>query len=283
LTAKLLIMGAILSGFAAASVSYDATVLANNPVLFTPLDEHSGATATNLSTTSGAQNGTYNSVTLGIPGGPDGDGGGFTPIGSYVGVPNDTALDVTSTFSIEVWIKVASASANGLGGIFAINRGTNGTGLSLILNGDHPEVGMNNNVVNYAELSTGNVVNGQWNQIVVTWNGGAPTFYINGVATGNQDANTFPHLLALSTTLPVSIGAEFPNQNTAGGRWFNGGIEDVSFYNTALSAGQVSADFQAGVPEPGPLMLMAAGLALLLFSEKKSRISIVPVRSHGNS
>jgi hypothetical protein len=267
----LFICGAILPGFAVANSIYDSTVLANNPVLFTPLDEKSGTTATNLSTASGVQNGVYNSVTLGIPGGPDGSGGGFTSIGNYVSVPNYTAVDVGSEFSLEVWVDVASASANSLGGIFALNRALNGTGLTLWLNGDHPEIGFNNGSTNYAELSSGSITNGQWNQIAVVWKeGAAPLFYINGVATGNQDANTFAQFLSLSTTLPVSIGAEFPNQNNAGGRWFNGDIEDVSFYNFALIPSLVAADYQAGVPEPESLVLMGAGLAFFVVTIRRA-------------
>ncbi len=268
----LLICGAILPGYAFANSIYDATVLANNPVLFVPIDEKSGTTATNLATAAGAQNGVDNLVTLGIPGGPDGSGGAFTSIGSFISVPNYGAVDVTSALSLEVWVDVTSANANAVGGIFAINRALNSTGLALRLNGGHPEIDFNNNAINYAELSTGTVTSGQWNEIVVTWSEGAPTFYINGVATGNQDANMFTQLLNLSTTLPVSIGAEFPNQLTPGGRWFTGDIEDVSFYNTALTASQVAAGYQAGVPEPGSLLLIGAGLLFVAERIRRDRI-----------
>jgi hypothetical protein len=126
-----------------------------------------------------------------------------------------------------------------------------------------------NNGANYTELSSGSVINGQWNQNDVVWNEGAPAFYINGALTGNQDANTFSTALNLSTTIPVSIGAEFPNQNNSGGRWFNGDIEDVSFFQAALTPSSVASDYQSAVPEPRSLLLIGAGL-LFLARKKKS-------------
>ena len=252
------------SYIASATTIYDTTVLGNGPVAFFPLDEMSGTTANNLANTN--ENGTYHGVALGVSGGPDGSGAGFTPVGTYVGAPNYPAIDATSAFSIEAWVNVSSASANGLGDIFAINRQANGTGIALWLNGDHPELGLNNGA-NFAELSTGSVTNNAWNQIVVTWNnavnGGAPLFYINGALAGNSDASAFTGALGLTNAPGLNIGAEFASQLNPGGRWFNGSIEEVSFYNYALSPNQVSADFAAAAPEPSSLLMIAGGLMWL--------------------
>lgn len=263
--AQILIGWMIVCGMAAASSLYDTTVLSNDPVEFLPLDNTSGTTATNLSTTTGAQNGTENDVTLGVTGGPDGHGIGFTPAStSEVSVPNYSALDVTTQFSVEVWVDVPSSTANSLGTIFAINRATNSTGISLALTGLTPLIALNSNGVNYSENSASSLIAGQWNQIVVTWSGGAPTFYINGVETANVNSNTFTQPLTLSTTIPNSIGAEFPGLGTSGGRFFDGSIEDISFYNKVLTPGEVAADFNAATaPEPASMLLFAGGLGIV--------------------
>jgi hypothetical protein len=259
------------TSIASAASIYDTTVLNNGPAAFFPLNETTGVTANNLADTN--ENGAYHNVVLGVPGGPDGSGGAYTPIGSYMGAPNYPALDATTGFTIEAWINVTSANANALGGIFALNRATNSTGIALWLNGDHPELGLNNGAANYAELSTGTIANGKWNQVAVTWsqalNGGAPLFYIDGTLVGNSDANTFTQALNVANGPALYIGAEFANQLTAAGRWFNGDIEDVSFYNRALTGTEIANDFAAATPEPASLALIGSGL--VLFATRRLR------------
>jgi hypothetical protein len=258
-TISTLILFSAITTMAEASSLYDATVLSNNPVAFFPLNEVSGNTANNLSHASGAQNGTYNAVTLGVPGSPDGTGGAYNGTSSFVNVPNYAALDTTRFFSIEAWVNVSGPAANPLGTIFSINRATDGTGLALALQGDTPELAINNNAVNFSTTATGAVTPGTWDQLDVTYNGSNVAFYINGNPAGTT---AFTQNLALSTTLPLTLGVEFPN-GFLGGRYFKGDIGDVSFYNTTLTPEQVHADFAASVPEPGSLLLMAAGLLLL--------------------
>ena len=263
----------------AASV-YDTTVLANNPVAFFPLNETSGTTANNASHASGAQNGTYNAVTLGVPGSPDGAGASYNGSSSYVSVPNYTALEVTTDFSIEAWVKVSGPSANSLSTIFSINRATDGTGLAFALEGDTPELAINNNAVNFSTTATATVTPGTWDQLDVTYNGTAVDFYIDGNLAGTTP---FSQNLALSTTLPLTLGVEFPN-GYLGGRYFNGDIGDVSFYDTALTAPQVQADFAASAPEPASLLLLAVGFSILAGCAYKRRLKLGQFRStHGRS
>ncbi|MGH9621607.1 MAG: LamG-like jellyroll fold domain-containing protein [Bryobacteraceae bacterium] len=238
---------------------YDTTVLANSPVAFFPLNEASGTTANNASHASGAQNGVYNNVTLGVPGTPDGTGGAYNGTSSFVSVPNYAALDVTKDFSIEAWVNTAGPTANSLGTIFSINRGPNSTGLAFALQGDAPELSINNNSVNFFTTASQTATPGTWNQLDVTYNGTDVDFYIDGSLAG---ATSFTQSLALSTTLPLTLGVEFPD-GFLGGRFFQGDLGDVSFYNTALTAQQVEADFAASVPEPASLLLMGLGFLIL--------------------
>ena len=245
---------------------YDPTVLAQHPIAFFPLNETSGTTANNLAGPPDNVNGTYNNVTLGIAGGPDGSGAGFDGTNSFIGIPFYSALDVTTAFSIEAWIDVTAANAMNLGSIFAINRATDGTGLSLSVDDDKLLLELNSSGTNYTEFSAGDVPFGEWAEVAVTWSntvdGGAPQLYIDGVLVANQDSNTFTNSLVLSSSLGANIGVEFAN-GFDGGRYFNGDIEDVSFYNTVLSANQIAADFAAGAPEPSSLLLAGGGLLLL--------------------
>ena len=276
---KFLALVALLFGGASVSRAgsiYDTTVLGNSPVAFFPLDESSGTTANNLANAS--ENGTYNGgVTLGVPGGPDGSGAGFTPTGTSVGIPLYSALKVTTAFSIEAWIDVTTANESNLASIFAINRNTSGTGLALSVYQNQLTLGMNNSTVNYGETAQPQLPDGVWDQVALTWSssvdGGAPQFYINGVLVANSDANTFTQSLSLGGATAANIGVEFANGDN-GGRWFQGGIEDVSFYNTALTADQISTDYAASVPEPSSLGLTAGGLLLMFVSVRRYRRGI---------
>ncbi len=109
-----------------------------------------------------------------------------------------------------------------------------------------------------------NVLDDQWNNIVVTWDGvGVAIIYVNGAidaASGTLNVNTGPGASAAGN---VWIGsAERFDTTGAGGtldqdnRRFKGLIDDVRIYDYALSQAEVSAL----VPEPTSLGLLALGL-----------------------
>ncbi len=76
----------------------------------------------------------------------------------------------------------------------------------------------------------------QWRQVTITSKSGESKLYINGVLIDTKNA-TFTSITAANL---LRIGSGYLN-----GRFFNGSIDEVKIYNTALTAAQVLAEYNA--------------------------------------
>jgi hypothetical protein len=98
------------------------------------------------------------------------------------------------------------------------------------------------------------VRDGEWHQVVGTYDGAVAKVYVDGWLTGGQGhwAGAVP-----KTAYDLTIGANRSNPKPEAGEVdasFNGMMDDVMMYNRALSADEVQAlfKFQGGVPGPKP-------------------------------
>ena len=92
--------------------------------------------------------------------------------------------------------------------------------------------------------SNNTVQNNEWNHIAAVSDGNTMRIYING----EQDPNTKAAPASLhSSSYNLQIGTwEYsPNQRDT---YFNGVIDEVKIYNRALSAEEIKADYEAGIP-----------------------------------
>jgi hypothetical protein len=92
---------------------------------------------------------------------------------------------------------------------------------------------------------------GQWSHVALVYNGTNRIFYLNGVVAGTGSA---PAVTA--ETDNSSIGNIIPNDSSS----FNGGIDEVSIYNRALSSNEIVGIYLAGSygkcsSAPGPLLV----------------------------
>lgn len=108
----------------------------------------------------------------------------------------------------------------------------------------------------------------QWHHYVGTYDPDGPSgeqikLYVDGVLV---DTGTATGAL-LTGGNPLWIGRD----HYSGDRWFDGMIDEVVIYSTALSAERISAHFHAVVPEPGSLAMamVACGLCLLSFRPRR--------------
>jgi len=194
----------------------------------------------------GSNTGDYkNGSTLGVPGALSGDtntAAQFDGANDYVQMTGTTGLPVgASVRSTELWFKTTSSAQEVLFsyGAFGstleyglwLNAG--GTGMTAWGNG-------NGNDKSFTLASAVN--DGHWHQVVETYDGTTIILYVDGVALAGQAATR-------NTTLDMhgfSIGAILEYNDGNYGGFFNGSIDEVSFYTTTLTQATITNHYQLG-------------------------------------
>ena len=151
----------------------------------------------------------------------------------FTGAGNDAVTFSSIAFSgsatISAWVKPDDLSADGAFRTIIGNSG--GDRIFISSSGD---LVIRQNASNLSLSPSGVVSVGEWAHVVVTWDGSTATGYINGVVTS-----------------PTRSVASITNYNrigiiSASGEW-DGAIDDVRIYNTALSASEIQQLYQVGL------------------------------------
>ncbi len=118
-------------------------------------------------------------------------------------------------------------------------------------------------------------VGDQWTHVVGTfdWDGNTPDVDGNITGTGTLYVNGQP---VKSGTLsyrpydngPLLIGAGWGSGSIR--YYFDGKMDEVAVYNSALTDVQVLAHYNATIPEPGSLLLLGLGAIGLLLARRKA-------------
>jgi RHS repeat-associated protein len=247
--------------------AHSAAVLAADPIDYWRLAESGTVDAVNEVNGNTAS---YNSVTLGVAGGPFDDPAvpsdnttvaSFDGTSSYVALPQDY-VPSTAPFSTSLWFKAASGTSGPLFSyqsypiwdttsagqwVPALYIGTSGK-----LYGEYWSGGVNQIV------TTGTVTNNAWHHVVLTASASSQSMYLDGALVGTKSAtwtnasSAYPYLGA------ARMGGSWPDQPHQGASppvpwYFKGQIAEVSVYGTQLSAAQVTAEYStkakaAGLP-----------------------------------
>lgn len=210
--------------------TYASTILGTAGLVgYWRLGETSGTTAVDAKATS---NGTYaGGYTLGQPGALTRDSNAAVDLNGstgYVTVPSVPALSPTSRVSIEAWVNPDSVT----GTRWIVNKGTD---YYLYISNGTTYFGIRTPAGAYLYVATTLVTVGSWQHLVGTYDGAAMTLYRNGVEIARA---SFTGAIA-ATTSPVVIGAIGPT-----GSWFDGRIDDVAVYSTALTADAATVRYQ---------------------------------------
>lgn len=222
-------------------LSYLEEVQADSPVAFYPLDETDGVVATDVV---GGFDGEYlNGVVLGGPGSVLSETG--TSIGLLQG--SATKVDVPyaaelnpAVFTVEVWAQVTGGTsyrspltsrADGpqRGYIFYANP----SNVWQFWTGSGEQTG-------WHVLSGPGVVNGAWTHLVGVFDGFTKKFYLNGQEVASAD-NV---LVGPNDEHPLRIGGGATE--STGSFFFQGQVDNVAIYDSALSAERIQAHYVTG-------------------------------------
>jgi len=229
--------------FVAPPSPYSTVVAADHPIAYWRLDETAGPTAID---SAGYHDGTYvGSPVFGAPSAittETNKGVNFAGAGS-VTVPNYPELNPKGAFSLEAWTRPNTGGSDQGGFIVASQNRSNSRG-GYSLNADfffaEYEIDMgapNSSVTRYD--STTLPQDGVAVHIVFAWDGVSPqgAIYVNGTKTTTPQAGYTDNMnnFVNNTVQPLTMGIRYDGS----GPW-NGVVDEVAFYDYALSDAQVT-------------------------------------------
>lgn len=166
----------------------------------------------------------------------------FDGVNDYVQVTGATGIPLGSAArSVEAWFKTTSSARQvifdygnlGNGQEFGLWINSGGGGFTAWGWGAGYDVGF---------TAPAPVNDGQWHQVVVTFSSGVLTLYIDGVALPAQSTSRITTMDAHG----FGIGAVINPDDINSGGFFDGFIDEVSLYGTALSPATVAAHYELG-------------------------------------
>lgn len=164
----------------------------------------------------------------------------------YVEVPHHDALNTRTALTVEAWIK-PTAIMQDWQKIICKSLGKN-TDYSIIGRKDN-QIGFSIKIGNVAQTAYSKlpIALNQFTHVVGTYDGKKLCLYING-----KLANSFAVTGKINDNKgALRIGGDTVNAN------FKGVIDEVNIYSQALSASDVLSRYEAGLPDPGEMNLVA--------------------------
>ena len=167
----------------------------------------------------------------------------FDGIDDYVYVPNSTSLNITTAISVSAWFKTTSSS-----GMYLLTQGS-GSQIKYYVQFYAPinriRVGIFDGSGVLVNLDNTQVFNdGQWHNLTFTTDALTTTNGVKVYFDGNLLSNkgTLNNNGIRTAASGLYIG-QIPNTTR-----FNGNIDEVSLFNSELSATDITSIYNSGVP-----------------------------------
>lgn len=216
-------------------------ILADSPVAYYRLGEASGIVANDSSgndvhgTYSPNSSGSWTGGTLEVSGAVIGSDTAATFNGTTGRVEIASVFGITDfPFTCEAWIKTSDTS----GSIFGICGLYGGTSVLKGIGMENNKPHLNNSNAN-RDLATSSVNDGQWHHVVgVFISTASRKIYVDGIEDGS-----FTGPVNFLEILRAGIGR---NEDASPGQYFPGTIDEVAFYNVALTPEQIAYHYAVG-------------------------------------
>lgn len=168
----------------------------------------------------------------------------FNGTSSYVKVPDNSKLNSTSAITISLWIKPTT-----LQGI-ALNKELQYRLIAEDVNTSKPSARIRTANTNWGPIQgQSNLVTNSWQYVALTYNGSKWRMYYNGRLDVEVSDNG---LIASSYSDDGNLyfGHIGPNRGRNNDLFFKGSIDDIRIYDRALSASEISSEYNSGRTTP---------------------------------
>jgi DNA-binding beta-propeller fold protein YncE len=245
-------------GVAPAS-GYQQVVTADAPAGYWRLDETTGTTAAKAAGT--ANNGTYTNVTLGAAGliaSTSDKAASFSGSSSRVQIASSAAVSPTAQVSVEAWIKPTAIPASGS---FA-SVTSKAESYSLQFNGPRLEFTiMQSGTRRRLQAPAGAIAVGGTYHVVGTYDGTTQRLYINGAQSVSA---------ALTGAITANTNGLYIGSWNGSQEFFQGTIDEVAVYTTALTAAKVSNHYVTGTTVKTALIAKASPAQFISIAAPRS-------------
>ncbi|NQT52738.1 PEP-CTERM sorting domain-containing protein, partial [bacterium] len=265
-----------------APAPYREAVHASDPIAYWRLDETTGTTAYNYGSIGNPANGTYATVpaggtpaTLGSPSlvltMADTSAVAFDGTDDYINVASHGQINNGSPYAqktTELWFRADTTAGTQV----LYEQGGFSNGLNVYIDGGDLVTGIWSNNGTNTFLSTPILADTAYHvAFVFDATNDIIASYLNGVLFGSfaGSLSNLPSHIGDISVGGVTAGGTSGTRNAAGATWitghfFQGALDEIALYNSALSALDVKQHYAASIPEPGTMTLLAlGGLGLL--------------------
>jgi hypothetical protein len=221
------------------SATYVQTVLADGPVGYWRLGEKAGTIA--FDSSGHGLDGTYQGgLLLGQAGAIAGDPDSAVLLDGSTGlvrIPNSPGINAisNSVVTVEAWV---SGGLTETAELFSTWDGTT-NGFQVVWDsGDAGSFAANQGVRSPRPITDNN-----WHQVVIVWNGGTTTVYVDAQLAASGSSPFTP------SAFENQIGTQcFSALSTGCSLFHGGGIDEVSVYDAALDSARIQAHYAAARP-----------------------------------